>query len=126
MDAGADFIITQVCFSSETFLNFVKKCRSAGITIPIIPGIFIPPSYKSLQAMCRISQVPIPDINGEYRALKDEDVNFRKYALEKAYQMINEIFNNDYEKLNGVHFFSLNNFIQIKEIINRFDFNDSE
>lgn len=74
--------------------------------------------------MCRICQVSIPD--GKYSALKDEDSNFRKYALEKAYQMINEIFNNDYEKLNGVHFFTLNNFIQIKEIINRFDFNDSE
>lgn len=76
--------------------------------------------------MCRISQVPVPDTDGQYSALKDEDANFRKYALEKAHQMINEIFHNDYEKLSAVHFFSLNNFIQIKEIINRFDFNDSE
>lgn len=76
--------------------------------------------------MCRISQVQFPDKDGQYEALRDDDVNFRKYALTKAHQMIDEIFKNDYEKLNGVHFFSLNNFIQIKEIINRFDFNDSE
>lgn len=126
MYAGADFIITQVCFSSETFLNFVKKCRSVGITIPILPGIFIPPSYKSLQAMCRICQVQVPDKGEQYEVLKDDDVNFRTYALEKAYQMITNIFNNEFEKLSGVHFFSLNNFIQIKEIINRFDFNGLE
>lgn len=74
--------------------------------------------------MCRICQVSVPD--GQYINLKDEEANFRKYALEKAYQMINEIFNNGFEKLNGVHFFTLNNFIQIKEIINRFDFNATE
>lgn len=38
--AGADFIITQLFFRSETFLQFLKDCQAIGITCPVIPGIF--------------------------------------------------------------------------------------
>lgn len=40
VDAGADFIITQLFFRAETFLTFVEDCRAIGITCPILPGIF--------------------------------------------------------------------------------------
>ena len=39
VDAGADFIITQLFFEAATFVKFVKDCRDIGITVPIIPGI---------------------------------------------------------------------------------------
>ena len=39
VDAGADFIITQLFFEAKTFLKFVRDCRALGITVPIIPGI---------------------------------------------------------------------------------------
>ena len=38
IDAGADFIITQLFFKPETFIKFVNDCRSIGIKCPIIPG----------------------------------------------------------------------------------------
>ena len=39
VDAGADFIITQLFFESETFLKFHADCRRIGITVPIIAGV---------------------------------------------------------------------------------------
>lgn len=39
VDAGADFIITQLFFKAETFFQFVRDCREIGITCPIIPGV---------------------------------------------------------------------------------------
>ena len=39
IEAGADFIITQLFFKAETFLKFVRDCRAIGINVPIIPGI---------------------------------------------------------------------------------------
>lgn len=39
VDAGADFIITQLFFEADTFIKFVKDCRALGIHCPILPGI---------------------------------------------------------------------------------------
>ncbi len=39
VDAGADFIITQLFFEAQTFVRFYADCRRAGIEVPIIPGV---------------------------------------------------------------------------------------
>jgi len=40
VDAGADFVISQLFFRADTFLKFLDDCRAIGITCPILPGIF--------------------------------------------------------------------------------------
>jgi methylenetetrahydrofolate reductase (NADPH) len=39
VDAGADFVITQLFFDPNVFVKFLRDCRTAGITCPIMPGI---------------------------------------------------------------------------------------
>ena len=38
MDAGGDFVVTQLFYDVDIYLKFVEDCRSVGITVPIIPG----------------------------------------------------------------------------------------
>lgn len=39
VDAGADFIITQLFFEADAFIKFVSDCKAVGVNCPIIPGI---------------------------------------------------------------------------------------
>ena len=52
IDAGADYIITQMFFDNQVYYDFVEKCRAAGINVPIIPGL------KPLSTARHVSVLP--------------------------------------------------------------------
>lgn len=52
VDAGAEYIVTQMFFDNQKYFAFVDKCRAAGITVPIIPGL------KPIQNLNHISFLP--------------------------------------------------------------------
>ena len=61
IDAGAEYIVTQLFFDNNKFFLFVENCRKIGITVPIIPGIK-PISLKShLNILPRIFNVDLPE-----------------------------------------------------------------
>jgi len=123
VDGGADFIITQICFSSTTILKFILKCREVGITVPIVPGVFIPFSYNTLLSMCRLCKVIVPEDEFKmYKLLKDDTKAFQDFAVQNTINILNDLFNNDIEPILGIHFFTLNKFDLMKRVIKNFDF----
>jgi methylenetetrahydrofolate reductase (NADH) len=60
VDAGADYIVTQMFYDNNYFYDFVKNCRDAGITVPIIPGIKILNSSQQLTSIPRVFHISIP------------------------------------------------------------------
>ena len=58
---GADYIITQMFFDNQKFFDFVKKCRAAGITVPIIPGLKPIATKKQLNLIPHRFKVDLPD-----------------------------------------------------------------
>lgn len=60
VEAGADFIMTQMFFDNQKFFDYVKYCKAAGIDIPIIPGLKPITTKKQLTVLPRIFHVDIP------------------------------------------------------------------
>ena len=52
IDAGADYVITQMFFDNQVYYDFVRRCREAGITVPIIPGL------KPLSTARQVNMLP--------------------------------------------------------------------
>ena len=60
IDAGADFVITQLFYDTEAYFSYVKKCREVGITCPIVPGIMPIQSYQGFHRMVGMCRVAVP------------------------------------------------------------------
>ena len=58
---GADYIVTQMFFDNKKFFDFVNKCRAAGITVPIIPGLKPISTKKQLNLIPHRFKVDLPD-----------------------------------------------------------------
>jgi len=60
VDAGAEYIMTQMFFNNQKFIEYVQACRDMGITVPIIPGLKPITNKKQLTILPRIFHVDIP------------------------------------------------------------------
>lgn len=61
IDAGADYVVTQMFFNNQHYFDFVKAAREAGITVPIIPGIKVLKSAGQLTSIPKNFYIDFPD-----------------------------------------------------------------
>lgn len=61
IDAGAEYIITQMFFDNENYFTFVKNCREAGITVPIIPGLKPITTLRDINILPQVFNIDIPE-----------------------------------------------------------------
>lgn len=61
VDAGAEYITTQMFFDNQKFFEFVKQCKKHGINVPIIPGLKPITNIKQLNILPKVFHVDIPN-----------------------------------------------------------------
>lgn len=74
IDAGAEYIVTQMFFDNQKYFEFVKKCREIGIKVPIIPGIKPVMSMNDIKSIPKIFNISIPnDLVAEVEKCKTKE-----------------------------------------------------
>ena len=83
VDAGAEYIITQLFYDNARYFDFVSRCRAAGITVPIIPGIKPLTTVRQLSLLPATFGCSIPEaLSGDILAHKDDAEAVRRIGLE--------------------------------------------
>lgn len=73
VDAGADYIITQMFFDNEVFYDFERRCREAGITVPILPGLKPLSTERQVALLPESFSIDIPlELTGEIAKAKGD------------------------------------------------------
>lgn len=91
VEAGADYIVTQMFFDNQKFFDYVKACRAAGIEVPIVPGLKPLTKRYQINSIPRIFHVDIPDdLAREVEKAKDNEA-VRQVGIEWAIQQSREL-----------------------------------
>ncbi|HNR88428.1 MAG TPA: methylenetetrahydrofolate reductase [NAD(P)H] [Spirochaetota bacterium] len=114
VDAGADYICTQLFFDNRDFYDFRDRCRVAGITVPILAGIMPVTSRKGILRMADLAlgaRFPARLMKDLARAESDEYVE--KVGIHWATTQVDDLIDNGAQ---GVHFYTLNRSRATREI----------
>ncbi|MGB8643637.1 MAG: methylenetetrahydrofolate reductase [NAD(P)H] [Anaerolineae bacterium] len=106
VDAGADFICTQLFFDNHCFYDFCDRCTIAGIRVPILAGVMPITSRKSMQRMAELSGgtvFPAKLLRAMMRAENDDYAE--KVGIHWATAQVLDLLDSD---VKGIHFYTLN------------------
>ncbi|KAG0241285.1 methylenetetrahydrofolate reductase-domain-containing protein [Mortierella sp. GBAus27b] len=104
VDAGADFIVTQLFFDVPLFLDWVQKCRDYGITCPIIPGVMPIQAYASFKKNTVDTSVPQWILDG-IEPIKNDDQAVRAFGVEVGIKMTLDLLQ---AGVCGIHYYTFN------------------
>ena len=117
VDAGADYIVTQLFFDNRDFYDFCGRCRLAGIEVPIIAGIMPLRNRKGMERMAELAagaRFPLELLRKVAEA--PDDAAVEQVGLDWATAQVRDLLEN---KVSGVHFYTLNSAEPTLEIFSR-------
>ncbi len=124
VDAGADFMVTQMFFDNHDFYDFRERCELAGITIPIIAGIMPVQSVAGMKRMADLAQgMHFPATL--LRAIRRTDGSseaIRRIGVHWATEQSRDLLDNS---VRGIHFYTLNSSTATMDIYKTLGVRDS-
>ncbi|MCC5913147.1 MAG: methylenetetrahydrofolate reductase [Balneolaceae bacterium] len=104
VEAGAEYIVTQMFFDNSAYFRFVEKCRNHGIDVPIVPGLKILTTGNHLRSLPKYFHLNIPDdLSAEVEASPDKA---KEIGVEWSQNQCQELL--DYG-VPGIHFYIMGN-----------------
>ena len=125
VEAGADFIITQLFFDNHDFYDFRARCELSGVRVPIIAGIMPITSAQGMKRMAELSlgsRFPAPLLRAMARAGTDPEA-VRRVGVHWATEQCRDLMDHG---VAGLHLYTLNRSTATQEIYNSLGVKDSE
>lgn len=106
VDAGLDFVITQLFFDNAFYFDFVERARRAGINVPIVPGIMPITNYEQIQRFTRMCGATVPmRLALQLEKLKEQPDALVQLGVAHATVQCMELLSRG---VPGIHFYTLN------------------
>ena len=106
VDAGLDFLTTQMFFDNNVFYRYLAKLRDAGIVVPVIAGIMPVTNGRQIKRICQLSGTRLPS---RFRAIVDrfgdDPASMLSAGVAYATEQIVDLFANG---VNNVHVYTMN------------------
>lgn len=113
VDAGADYVVTQMFFDNKKYFDFVEKARDIGINVPIIPGIKPIAIERHLQVLPQVFKLDLPELLISEVEKCTNNKQVRQVGIEWAIEQSKELIA---KGVPVVHFYSMGKSDNIKEI----------
>lgn len=106
VDKGVDFVATQLFFENQYYFDFVDRARSAGITIPIVPGIMPITNFKQIKKFTEMCGTKIPaDLVQQLESCQHDQAKTYQIGVDFAIKQCRELIE---KGAPGLHFYTLN------------------
>jgi methylenetetrahydrofolate reductase (NADPH) len=106
VDAGLDFVVTQLFFDNRYYFDFVARARSVGITVPIVPGLMPIRNLASAERMTKLCGATIPPVLfAELDRCRNDEAAVAALGVAHATAQSVELL---HQGAPGIHFYTLN------------------
>jgi methylenetetrahydrofolate reductase (NADPH) len=119
IEAGADFLITQLFFDNRDFFDFMDRAGRAGIHLPVIAGILpilSTPQIRRFTALCG-AKIP-PELDQQLERFAEDDDAVREIGVEHATAQVEELWRSG---VAGVHLYTLNRSYSVSRLLDSLD-----
>jgi methylenetetrahydrofolate reductase (NADPH) len=106
VDAGLDFVVTQLFFDNRVYFDFVARARAAGIQVPIVPGLMPIRTVAGIERMTALSGASIPPaLRAELERCRSDDAAVAALGIAQTTAQAVELLHGGAP---GIHFYTLN------------------
>lgn len=105
VDAGADVVITQLFFHNQDFYRFRDRCWSAGIEVPIVPGIMPITDFKQIKKITSLCGSKLPGPLLDQLSVDDDPTRQFQVGVDHAIGQVMDLID---QEIPGIHFYVLN------------------
>jgi methylenetetrahydrofolate reductase (NADPH) len=115
VDAGGQFIDTQLFFDNRFYFSYVEHLRAMGVRLPVQPGIWLLTDYAQIQKICGLIGATLPrTLRDRVEPVKDNKDEVARIGIEHAIEQCEELLD---KGAPGIHFYVLNRSHHVQKVL---------